>query len=194
MSDPFPSPPRVQRCIVQKAGFWNPGRREVEIMNATDRTVTIGLVPSIPSMGQQWNSPAIDLLGLTLGVPTAIESLRSMLALIGAAGVALRTEMPQFQVLRVPAKAAPGPPQDGERLPFARCDFPQESAKMVVVTVDKGTAFLWYTRNLPERTRVVTILPAMFSGPALEHRNIGEDKNSLAGLFDSAQRPSGPRE
>lgn len=135
---------------VESSWFRTPKKRQVEFMNATERT----------------------LVFLVLPTSSSISGIRSVKAALAAYGAGMNVEVRKaFEKRLFPAATdaqvlqLPGWSSQDEPLPHITCSFSSRTgceARVMLITTDDSTVHVWDSRIVKGRTRV-TVLPGQFS-------------------------------
>ncbi|CAM9935835.1 unnamed protein product [Ectocarpus fasciculatus] len=162
--------------------FGRPSKRELEFVNATNRSLTFLVLPTSCS---QSACTSIVLGAEMAGIGANVEISRALKkAVLFAATECL--------VVTVPPRETEGHPTVGETCPFETCTLPRNTgneARVILATIDETTISLWFSRILVERTRFA-VLPNQFSAkvPPVGQREFAPRDFSLvqtAGMSNS---------
>lgn len=142
--------------VTEGVTFGRPGKKQVEFINATRKTLTFIVVPT------SWSDSAIKSFAVGLGVEGIAEVKASVQRELNQ-GVLEQTMAPQ--VLQLPQRRRLGDPEGGERCPSDMCDLREKGgheATVALVTVEDTTVSVWLIRNVKQKTRLM-VLPGQFS-------------------------------
>lgn len=132
-----------------------PGRKEMEFVNATDRTLLFLVLPTT------WSNGAVNSIATGLNV----ENLGMHLAISKAIEQSILEEATQPQVFQLRGPNTNGPLRVGQMCPTCTCWLSESTgyeARVVLMTIDGPFVAVWNSRIVRHRTRVV-ILPGQFS-------------------------------
>lgn len=134
---------------------WRPGRKELEFVNATDRTLTFLVLPTT------WSNKAVVAIATGL----TVEKVGAHLAIEKAVEQSILEEATHPQVFQVPCTKKERPLRAGEMCPSSSCRLANSTgnqARAALITMDGSSVAVWNYRIIHHRTRVV-ILPGQFS-------------------------------
>lgn len=132
-----------------------PGRKEMEFVNATDRTLLFLVLPTT------WTNGAVNSIATGLNV----ENMGMHLAISKAIEQSILEEATQPQVFQVKCPDMKGPLRAGQMCPTCTCWLSESTgyeARVAMMTIDGPFVAVWNYRIIRHRTRVV-VLPGQFS-------------------------------
>ena len=146
---------RLESPCQEEVMTWPNRKKQIEFVNATDRTLTFLVLPT------SWSISAIR----EVAVGIAAQGVTLDVAIKRAVEQSILAEATNPQVFQVPPLRQSEPLRAGQRCPYRTCHLANNTgseARVVLITVDGPILTVWHSRIVPHRTRVA-ILPVQFS-------------------------------